>query len=96
MARGERRLLWCDLAATCGAGCTGRPPLVDDFLFNVMLTEMDTLHCDLSGLQKAVQKPPVYFLENSWPRQKLRMAIVDTHGKSEALLLSLIRVACDV
>ena len=61
-----------------------------------MLTEMDTLHCDLSGLQKAVQKPPVYFLENSWPRQKLRMAIVDTHAQSEALLLSLLRVACDV
>ena len=65
-------------------------------MFNIMLTEIDTLHCDLSGLQKVAQKPPVYFRENSWPRQKLRMTILDTHGQSEALLLSLLRVACDV
>ena len=61
-----------------------------------MLTEMDALQSDLRAMQQAAQKPPVYFLENSWPRQKLRMAIVDTHAQSEALLLSLLRVVCDV
>ena len=49
------------------AGCDARPALIDDVLFDVMLTEMDALQSDLRAMQQAAQKPPVYFLENSWP-----------------------------
>ena len=75
------------------AGCDAGPALIDDVLFDVMLTEMDALQSDLRAMQQAAQKPPVYFLENSWPRQKLR--VVRAYQESEALLLSLLRVACE-
>ena len=77
------------------AGCDAGPALIDDVLFDVMLTEMDALQSDLRAMQQAAQKPPVYFLESSWPRQKLRMAVTHAHQDSEALLLSLLRVACE-
>ena len=45
------------------AGCDAGPALIDDVLFDVMLTEMDALQSDLRAMQQAAQKPPVYFLK---------------------------------
>ena len=85
-------------SAVHGAGCAGcdaGPAVIDDVLFDVMLTEMDALQGELRAMQQAAQTPPIYFLENSWPRQKLRMGVVRAYQESEALLLSLLRVACE-
>ena len=77
------------------SGCDVGPAVIDDILFHVMLSEMDALQSELQIMQRAAQKPPTYFSESSWPRQKLRMAVVHAHQESEALLLSLLRSVCE-
>ena len=83
------------MAWTAQAATSGRLSVIDDILFDVMLSEMDALQSELQIMQREAQKPPTYFSESSWPRQKLRMAVAHAHQDSEALLLSLLRVACE-
>ena len=61
-------------------------------MFHLLLTEVDMLHSDMHDLQQASEKPPVFFLESSWPRQKLQMRIHRTHHESEMLLMLLLEV----